>query len=262
MFICPICKNPLTLGDKEALCSNKHNFSRARQGYYHLLPANKKSSKQPGDSKEMIKARGDFLGSGAYQPLAQAIVERAPQTTGALLDLGCGEGYFSRYLRSNRQISNLVGIDISKESIRQAASQDKTATYLVASNFALPLSAQAIDVAVINFAPVDSKELQRVLKPQAKVLRIVPTEQHLHHLKRLIYRTLRRPPSTDLTLDGFELTNERQLEFTSQLSQLQKCNLMQMTPLLWKLTPEVKDRYLSSTQPETFSFTLAEYQLA
>jgi len=56
------------------------------------------NSKEPGDDKSMVKARWEFLGKGYYAPLREALsrlcVQYAPHGA-ALLDLGCGEGYYT-----------------------------------------------------------------------------------------------------------------------------------------------------------------------
>lgn len=261
MYICPICRTELTLYDKEAKCSNNHSFNRAKQGYYHLLPANKKSSKAPGDTKEMISARAEFLALGGYLKLAQFIALTLPESINALLDLGCGDGYFSRFLLAEKSIKNLVAVDISKESVKFASKHDKNGTYLVASNFSLPIADNSVDTILINFAPVNASELLRVLKPDGKVVRVVPAENHLEGLKQRIYDKLRAPPSTDLKLNGMQLIQQDRVEYQTALNRQQKCSLLTMTPLYWKVTPKVQEDYLEQQERETFSFIVAQYRV-
>lgn len=45
-------------------------FDIAREGHTHLLPANRKHSKAPGDDKAMAAARSAFLGKGLLRPAA------------------------------------------------------------------------------------------------------------------------------------------------------------------------------------------------
>ena len=60
----------------------------------NLLPVQFKHSTEPGDNKQMMQARREFLEAGFYEPMAKAvaIMIDANQPT-HLLDLGCGEGY-------------------------------------------------------------------------------------------------------------------------------------------------------------------------
>ncbi|RUO23237.1 rRNA (guanine-N1)-methyltransferase [Aliidiomarina iranensis] len=130
-------------------CGNGHSFDVAKQGYLNLLPVQHKRSKDPGDSKAMVAARRDFLESGFYQKLAQAISTQVAAQTELLqsssaelhaqnmagkeasdepvsiLDAGCGEGYYLRHLIAHDATANLrlVALDISKWAVLAAAKQ-------------------------------------------------------------------------------------------------------------------------------------------
>ena len=100
---CPLDGNPLQRVDKAWRCPQGHSFDIARQGYVHLLPVQKKRSKEPGDSKAMVAARQRFLAAGDYAPIAkalsQAVMRHCEQAeTYSCLDAGCGEGYYLRQL--------------------------------------------------------------------------------------------------------------------------------------------------------------------
>ena len=73
-LICPICKSALKSSEKTYRCESNHSFDIAKEGYVHLLPVQKKNSKNPGDSKEMINARRAFLENGHYTPLVNKII--------------------------------------------------------------------------------------------------------------------------------------------------------------------------------------------
>ena len=73
LFRCPLCAAPLTAGERTYTCPQGHSFDRAREGYVHLLPANQKHAKDPGDDKAMAAARGRFLDGGWYAPLREAL---------------------------------------------------------------------------------------------------------------------------------------------------------------------------------------------
>ena len=54
LFRCPLCAAPLTRGEHAYTCPVGHSFDLAAAGYTHLLPANRKHSKNPGDDKAMV----------------------------------------------------------------------------------------------------------------------------------------------------------------------------------------------------------------
>ena len=61
---CPLDGAPLRRNDSTWRCAAGHSFDIASQGYTHLLPVQKKRSRDPGDSKEMVAARRRFLNAG------------------------------------------------------------------------------------------------------------------------------------------------------------------------------------------------------
>ncbi|GAM54788.1 ribosomal RNA large subunit methyltransferase A [Vibrio ishigakensis] len=76
-YICPICASPLTLTERTFCCGNRHSFDLAKEGYVNLMPANHKHSKNPGDSKEMMQARREFLATGHYAKLSETLAKVA-----------------------------------------------------------------------------------------------------------------------------------------------------------------------------------------
>ena len=82
---CPNCSAVLTpcLEQKPYVlrCEHNHSFDIAAAGYTHLLVANQKNSKNPGDDKAMVAARADFLRKGYYEPLQQTLAEAAVEAT-------------------------------------------------------------------------------------------------------------------------------------------------------------------------------------
>ena len=101
VWTCPVCGQPLDAEQNPARCPAGHCYDRARSGYWNLLPPGGKHSKQPGDNKEMIAARRQFLDLAHYLPLARLAAELALEdlrSPAAALDAGCGEGYYSQVL--------------------------------------------------------------------------------------------------------------------------------------------------------------------
>ena len=97
-YRCPLCQQVLSFSDKNFRCSNNHNFDQAKEGYVNLLPVQHKHSKDPGDNKAMVNARRAFLDKGFYQPLIEqllALYQQYADSNSAILDAGCGEGYYT-----------------------------------------------------------------------------------------------------------------------------------------------------------------------
>ena len=132
LFCCPICGGPLDRGPSAYSCPAGHSFDLAREGYVHLLPANRMHSKMPGDDKGMAAARAAFLSKDYYAPLRDALCSIALERTGPaprVLDTGCGEGYYTSgvyraLVRAGRSVT-MAGTDISKAILRRAAKREK-----------------------------------------------------------------------------------------------------------------------------------------
>ena len=172
LFLCPICAAPLTREGQAYRCPNRHSYDVAREGYVHLLPANQKHSKHPGDDREMAAARTRFLDGGWYAPLRDALCALAAERLapgGALLDAGCGEGYYTQGIFSALQNAgkscSLAGVDLSKAALKKAARRVPGAEFAVASVYRLPVGDGAVDLLLDCFAPLALEEYRRVLRP-------------------------------------------------------------------------------------------------
>ena len=127
-FICPVCKSEISLFERTYKCNNNHCFDLSKDGYVNLLMSQQSSSKRHGDDKLMVKARRDFLDTGAYLPLAEKLVKLAKRhfCGTRILDIGCGEGYYTDHILralSNEQVE-LSAFDISRDAVKLAAKRN------------------------------------------------------------------------------------------------------------------------------------------
>lgn len=240
---CPHCEQPLQQQENQWRCDTGHSFDRAREGYVHLLPANRKRSREPGDSAEMLQSRRQFLEAGYYRPLADAICAQLPARENArLLDLGCGEGYYARQLLAHGwREESVTGIDIAKSGVRLAAKRMPAAQFAVASSFHLPVLPQSHDAVLRVFAPGPAEEIARILKPDGQFLDITPGPEHLWSLKTRLYSEPRphRPPAD---LEGFTLLSELRCCFLLNLKgQEHIANFLAMTPFAWTAARKGQD---------------------
>lgn len=196
-YICPICASPLTLTERTFCCENRHSFDLAKEGYVNLMPANHKHSKNPGDSKEMMQARREFLATGHYAKLSETLAKVAMDSVSGsdnitLLDMGCGEGYYTDGIRKALpETAQVYGLDISKVAVRYASKRYPECDFSVASSYRLPLSDNSLDVIVKVYAPSSEEELLRCLKPGGVLISVTPGERHLYQLRERIYQTVR-----------------------------------------------------------------------
>jgi len=244
-LICPLDKQPLQLNERTWCCDNGHSFDIAKQGYVNLLPVQNKRSKDPGDSKSMVQARREYLNKGYYQPLAQALADTVlAMGSQALLDAGCGEGYYLRYLveQAEQQGTELsvAALDISKWAVQAAAKQDKRLSWMVASNNAIPLANNSVDTILCVFGfPVEA-EFKRVLKPGGRLIMVDPASEHLIELKRIIYPEIKaKSEHLPVSEKGWVLSSEERISFKVELPDTEAVHdLLTMTPHLYRASKE------------------------
>ncbi len=265
VFACPVCGAPLRRADRLLRCVNAHSFDVAREGYVNLLLAQQKRSRDPGYSREMMRARQRFFDASYYKPLAddlaELILDYLPrrELDRLVLDAGCGEGYYLRRLgealaRSGEARVTRSGLDISKHGIRMAAKRDPDGVYVVAGIYRMPVLPSRVDVLLAHFSPVSAEDFRRVLRPGGVVLISGPGEEHLYGLKQLIYAQPERPKPQDVLSDepGFELAAEHAIRYPLAIrGEGRVAELLAMTPFYWSVSDETRNRISALDQLDT-----------
>ena len=256
---CPVCSAALNYAvdtEKQLLCHQGHSFDRAKQGYWNLLLPQRKRSKAPGDNEAMVQARHRFLSQGYYQPIASEIQASLMNLLDQnqlplLLDLGCGEGYYTQQLfhtlTSKHQNALCVGLDISKPAILHASKQSKQITWMVATGADIPLQAESVDIATLIFARLLPEPTAQVLKRGGYFIVAWAGPDHLRELREQIYTEVR---DSDLNPDAqlialFEPIETKVVKFQFTLSDQQSMDdLLMMTPHGQRLTHEAREKLL------------------
>jgi 23S rRNA (guanine745-N1)-methyltransferase len=252
-ILCPLCRQVLDRQPKAWRCPQNHSFDVAREGYVNLLPVQHKHSREPGDSAEMVAARREFLQAGHYEPLRGALLALLqPLGVRGLLDVGCGEGWYTSVLP--RIAHEVTGLDIAKPAIQSAAKRFPGITWLVGSGAHLPFGEAALDVVISLFTPLQVGEMQRVLRPGGHVLLVTPAPDHLWSLREQLFEEV-RPHEPDKFLAefeaAFELQTRQELGFALSLGQADLRRLLLMTPYAWKAKPDKRAALEASVGLET-----------
>ena len=262
-LLCPLCGAPLCRTEHTYRCENRHSFDIARQGYVNLLPVQQKHSLHPGDPREQVLARRAFLNQGFYQPIVDTLIDTAKSLgcTGPMLDVGCGEGYYSSRL-AEALGAELIGLDISKEAVRCAAAKYKGKQWLCATAAHIPVPAGSAGLVTSLFALTIPEEFKRVLMPEGAYIQVLAAEDHLMGLKNIIYPQLHHKEKfTTPEIPGFHLVESRKLQFTFTVEGEQIQNLFSMTPHVFRIGKEGAER-LKNTQilTDTASCVLNVYR--
>ena len=248
-LLCPLCGAVLNKEEKSYRCENRHSFDIARQGYVNLLPVQQKHSLNPGDTKEQVASRREFLSAGFYAPIADALCHSAKELgcAGPILDVGCGEGYYSSQVAAALN-TELVGLDISKEAVRFAAGKYKNAQWLCGTAARLPVADGSAGLVMSLFALTVPAEFHRVLRKDGLFFQVLAAEDHLLGLKSIIYpELLHKEKDTVPEEPGFDLVKSVPIRFPFTVEGQQVRNLLSMTPHVYRISKEGAAR-LAETQ--------------
>ncbi|HBO22905.1 MAG TPA: 23S rRNA (guanine(745)-N(1))-methyltransferase [Providencia sp.] len=268
-YQCPLCFKSLQLINNNYRCEANHQFDRAKEGYVNLLPVQHKGSKDPGDSAQMMLSRRQFLDAGHYQLMRDKVAEKLagylPEQNQSVLDIGCGEGYYTDYflqsLLTQFSQATVFGLDVSKVAIRFAAKRYKLVNFCVASSHRLPFPESSIGAIVRIYAPCKAEELSRVLIPFGILITVTPAAEHLQELKALIYDEVKLHPEKNEDLPNFNLLDECRLNYKMNLSGGEAYELLAMTPFAWRASEEVKQTLKQSKDSlYTADFLIRVYQ--
>lgn len=239
LLMCPVCRDTLHLTANTWQCLQKHSFDVAKQGYVNLHVVQHKHSKTPGDTVESVSARREFLAAGYYAPLQQAItalIQRYHLNT--LLDIGCGEGYYTDAMQ--QYVKQCIGVDIAKTAVQRAAKVNRSITWVVGTGAVLPVLDASIDLCSSLFSPLPLSEIRRTLRDNGYCLVVTPAQNHLYAMREALFEQVTRHDPSKICGQfepHFELIEQQQIEYPMTLTQSALCNLVAMTPYAYKAKP-------------------------
>lgn len=122
-------------------------------------------------------------------------LKAVPNLSGAMLEVGCGNGRFIRTIGRARPGLDRHGLDISPIRIQWAQREDSQGHYLLGSAAHLPYAGDAFDVVllmdVLEHLPDPGRglgEAQRVLRPGGTLHALVPCEGQPGTLHGLLWK--------------------------------------------------------------------------
>ena len=250
LLMCPVCRQVLQLHDRTWRCASNHSYDVAKQGYVNLHVVQHKHSKNPGDTPASVQARRAFLSAGHYAPLQQVVVQKIRTLRiENLLDIGCGEGYYTAAMQG--EVLQCVGVDIAKNAVQVAAKLNPAVTWVVGTGATLPVLEDCIDLCSSLFSPIPQQEILRVLKPQGYLLVVTPAPVHLLAMRQALFEEVKpHEPEKFITQlqDAFDLVDASVVKTPLQLSQADLKHLIAMTPYAYKAKAERRQALEQQTQ--------------
>ena len=238
-FACPICQENLTLVEGSLKCNNRHSFDLAKFGYVNLAPQIKQSANY---DKENFQNRQQILEAGFYQAILDAISDllASSENTETILDIGCGEGFYSRKLQENHPDKTFYAFDISKDSVQIAAKSEPNwaVNWFVGDLARLPIKDASMDILLDIFSPANYGEFRRVLSKDGILIKVVPTENHLKEIRQTVQDQLTKKDYSNQDIkehfqEHFSIQSSQIASLTTSITAEQRQALLSMTPLLF-----------------------------
>ena len=240
-FACPICQENLTLVESSLKCSNRHSFDLAKFGYVNLAPQIKQSVNY---DKENFQNRQQILESGFYQAILEDISDllAANPSAKTVLDIGCGEGFYSRKLQETHSDKTFYAFDISKDSVQIAAKSEANwaVNWFVGDLARLPLQDASMDILLDIFSPANYGEFRRVLSKDGILIKVIPTKNHLKEIRQKVQDQLTKKDYSNQDIkdhfqEHFTILSSQTASLTKTITANHLQALLSMTPLLFHI---------------------------
>ena len=240
-FACPICQENLTLVESSLKCNNRHSFDLAKFGYVNLAPQIKQSANY---DKENFQNRQQILEAGFYQAILEAVSDllASSETSTTVLDIGCGEGFYSRKLQERHPDKTFYAFDISKDSIQIAAKSEPNwaVNWFVGDLARLPIKDASMDILLDIFSPANYGEFRRVLSKDGILIKVIPTKNHLKEIRQKVQDQLTNKDYSNQDIkehfqEHFTILSSQTASLTKTITAEQLQALLSMTPLLFHI---------------------------
>ena len=240
-FACPICRENLTLLESSLKCNNLHSFDLAKFGYVNLAPQIKQSANY---DKENFQNRQQILEAGFYQAILEVVSDLLSNSKNAktILDIGCGEGFYSRKLQESHSEKTFYAFDISKDSVQIAAKSEpnRAVNWFVGDLAHLPIKDDSMDILLDIFSPANYGEFRRVLSKDGILIKVIPTENHLKEIRQKVQDQLTKKDYSNQDIknhfqNNFTILSSKTASLTKPITADQLQALLSMTPLLFHI---------------------------
>ena len=240
-FACPICQENLTLLETSFKCCNRHSFDLAKFGYVNLAPQIKQSANY---DKENFQNRQQILEAGFYQAILEVLSDLLSNSKNAktILDIGCGEGFYSRKLQERHPDKTFYAFDISKDSVQIAAKSEPNwaVNWFVGDLARLPIKDASMDILLDIFSPANYGEFRRVLSKDGILIKVIPTKNHLKEIRQKVQDQLTNKDYSNQDIknhfqEHFTILSNQTASLTKTITADQLQALLSMTPLLFHI---------------------------
>ena len=251
---CPLCAGTFSLeGTQSLVCESGHCFDLSKRGYINLCPSHAQNDEYY--SAELFECRRSIFQDGFYAPVMQEIgtavgayasadgFSHSSSHSFSLVDAGCGEGSYARYLSECFPQVNILGIDLCRDALITAARQPSPVHWIIGDVSALPLRTGSASVLLDVLTPAAYSEFTRVLASDGILIKVVPGKDYLQEIRACIQQDLRSDDYDNERVLAHlekhaEVLERRTIRHTYPVSAAQAERFVRMTPMTLSLSAE------------------------
>ena len=164
------------------------------------------------------------------------------ETSTTVLDIGCGEGFYSRKLQESHPDKTFYAFDISKDSVQIAAKSEPNwaVNWFVGDLARLPIKDASMDILLDIFSPANYGEFRRVLSKDGILIKVIPTKNHLKEIRQKVQDQLTNKDYSNQDIkehfqEHFTILSNQTASLTKTITTEQLQALLSMTPLLFHI---------------------------
>ena len=229
IYLCPKCAAEAKIEGISLICVDNHRYDFSKKGYIHLIN-NYKPTKY---SEELFRARSEVFDNDFYANVLnsiQSLVEKYAKDI--VLDIGCGEGYYIKKLKTVFPEKYFYGLDNSKDAIELAVKEDKLNPYMVANLANLPFKDNSVSCILNILTPANYEEFFRVLGDEGYLIKVIPNANYLKEIRELIGgKEYTNNDTVSLIEENCTIVERITVSDTFGLTKTQAASFLKMTPL-------------------------------
>lgn len=252
IYLCPKCLSESHIEGISLVCNENHRYDFSKKGYIHLIN-NYKPTKY---SEDLFKARSEVFSNSFYENVLKNIknlIEKYAKDV--VLDIGCGEGYYIKKLKTVFPEKYFYGLDNSKDAIELAVKEDKLNPYMVANLANLPFKDGSVSCILNILTPANYEEFFRVLGDDGYLIKIIPNTNYLREIRELIGgKEYTNSDTVKLIEENCKIVDRITVSDTFQLTKEQAACFLKMTPLTF--SKEITDSDIDQLKEITIDLEL------
>lgn len=224
---CPICSENVYIKDKSIECTNKHNFSLNKKGYFNAAsPLNDQIY-----TNELFKARRIILTSNIYSEIYSCINEYVTNDNNFIVDVGSGEGTYLAKVYDNNPNNNYLGIDLAKPAIN-IATDYTNCNFIIADLANIPIKDNCVDYVLNVLSPANYHEFNRILKTDGLLIKVIPNAQYLFEIRNQINKDSHDNSAVlAIVKEKMNIIEIKDIKYTKAIDLKLSNNLFKMTPM-------------------------------